>query len=89
MGDGEKWGVGSGESQNVRSDKKKLSIRSASGRMRRDTLLSPGRLALPPFSSPPFTISPGARPIISGPGWGYDGGGPRRGVGRCGLPLLK
>eukprot|EP00962_Isochrysis_galbana_P037727 scaffold13253_cov140-Isochrysis_galbana.AAC.1 len=37
----------------------------ASGRMRRDTLLSPGRLALPPFPPPPFTISPGARPIIS------------------------
>eukprot|EP00962_Isochrysis_galbana_P044169 scaffold17052_cov114-Isochrysis_galbana.AAC.3 len=34
--------------------------------MRRDTLLSPGRLALPPFSPPPFTVSPGARPIISG-----------------------
>eukprot|EP00962_Isochrysis_galbana_P013458 scaffold3819_cov107-Isochrysis_galbana.AAC.1 len=43
--------------------KKKLSVRSASGRMRRDTLLSPGRLALPPFPPPPFTISPGARPI--------------------------
>eukprot|EP00962_Isochrysis_galbana_P032484 scaffold10678_cov92-Isochrysis_galbana.AAC.1 len=38
---------------------------SASGRMRRDTLLSPGRLALPPFPAPPLTISPGARPIIS------------------------
>eukprot|EP00962_Isochrysis_galbana_P023606 scaffold7141_cov107-Isochrysis_galbana.AAC.2 len=76
---------------------------SASGRMRRDTLLSLGRLEhCPPFP-PPLTISPGARPIISGmhgcggwlglvlyigPGWGY-GGGPRRGVGRCGLPLLK
>eukprot|EP00962_Isochrysis_galbana_P025312 scaffold7776_cov107-Isochrysis_galbana.AAC.1 len=45
--------------------RKKLSIRSASGRMRRDTLLSPGILALPPLSPPPFTISPGARPIIS------------------------
>eukprot|EP00962_Isochrysis_galbana_P003681 scaffold1044_cov120-Isochrysis_galbana.AAC.22 len=33
--------------------------------MRRDTLLSPGRLALPPFPPPPFTVSPGARPIIS------------------------
>eukprot|EP00962_Isochrysis_galbana_P011951 scaffold3363_cov122-Isochrysis_galbana.AAC.4 len=32
---------------------------SAGGRMRRDTLLSPGRLALPPFPPPPFTISPG------------------------------
>eukprot|EP00962_Isochrysis_galbana_P020170 scaffold5891_cov121-Isochrysis_galbana.AAC.1 len=73
------------------SKKKKLNIRSASGRMRRDTLLSPGRLALPPFPPPPFTFPPGARPIISGmhgcggwlglvlyigPGWGY-GGGPR------------
>eukprot|EP00962_Isochrysis_galbana_P006757 scaffold1821_cov98-Isochrysis_galbana.AAC.1 len=38
----------------------------ASGRMRRDTLLSPGRLALPPLSPPPFTVPPGARPIISG-----------------------
>eukprot|EP00962_Isochrysis_galbana_P024338 scaffold7450_cov99-Isochrysis_galbana.AAC.1 len=71
--------------------------------MRRDTLLSPGRLALPPFPPPPFTVSPGARPIISGmhgcggwlglvlyigPGWGY-GGGPRHGVGRCGLPFYK
>eukprot|EP00962_Isochrysis_galbana_P009871 scaffold2738_cov90-Isochrysis_galbana.AAC.4 len=42
-----------------------FNIRSASGRMRRDTLLSPGRLALPTFSPPPLTISPGARPIIS------------------------
>eukprot|EP00962_Isochrysis_galbana_P013093 scaffold3743_cov120-Isochrysis_galbana.AAC.2 len=72
--------------------------------MRWDTLLSPGRLALPPFSPPPFTVSPGARPIISGmhgcgggwlglvlyigPGWGY-GGGPRHGVGRCGLPFYQ
>eukprot|EP00962_Isochrysis_galbana_P059508 scaffold33151_cov108-Isochrysis_galbana.AAC.4 len=40
--------------------RKKLSIRSASGRMRRDTLLSPGGLALSPFSLPPFTVSPGA-----------------------------
>eukprot|EP00962_Isochrysis_galbana_P044066 scaffold16967_cov113-Isochrysis_galbana.AAC.1 len=71
--------------------------------MRRDTLLSPGRLALPRFPPPPFTVSPGARPIISGmhgcggwlglvlyigPGWGY-GGGPRHGVGRCGLPFYQ
>eukprot|EP00962_Isochrysis_galbana_P020677 scaffold6058_cov159-Isochrysis_galbana.AAC.4 len=63
--------------------------RSASGRTRRDTLLSPGRLALPPFSPLPFTFPPGARPFISGmhgcggwlglvlyigPGWGYGGG---------------
>eukprot|EP00962_Isochrysis_galbana_P004736 scaffold1302_cov114-Isochrysis_galbana.AAC.14 len=26
--------------------------------------------------------------LYIGPKWGY-GGGPRRGVGRCGLPLLK
>eukprot|EP00962_Isochrysis_galbana_P007132 scaffold1916_cov123-Isochrysis_galbana.AAC.15 len=39
---------------------------SASGRIRRDTLLSPGRLALPPFPPPPFTFPPSARPIISG-----------------------
>eukprot|EP00962_Isochrysis_galbana_P010558 scaffold2922_cov125-Isochrysis_galbana.AAC.1 len=69
------------------------------------TLLSPGRLAWPPFPPPPLTVSPGARPIISGmhgcggwlglvlvlyigPGWGY-GGGPRRGVGRCGLPFYQ
>eukprot|EP00962_Isochrysis_galbana_P053207 scaffold24658_cov113-Isochrysis_galbana.AAC.3 len=73
--------------------------------MRRDTFLSPGGLALPPFSLPPFTftVPPGARPIISGmhgcggwlglvhyvgPGWRY-GGGPRHGVGRCGVPLTK
>eukprot|EP00962_Isochrysis_galbana_P018049 scaffold5192_cov114-Isochrysis_galbana.AAC.3 len=73
--------------------------------MRQDTLLllSSGGLASPPLSPLPFTSSPGARPIISGlhgcggwlglvlyigPGWGY-GGGPRRGVGRCGLPLFK
>ena len=73
--------------------------------MRQDTLLllSSGGLASPPFSPLPFTSSPGARPIISGlhgcggwlglvlyigPGWGY-GGGPRRGVGRCGLPHIK
>eukprot|EP00962_Isochrysis_galbana_P031767 scaffold10373_cov118-Isochrysis_galbana.AAC.15 len=37
---------------------KKISIRSASGRMRRDTFLSPGGLALPPFSLPPFTVPP-------------------------------
>eukprot|EP00962_Isochrysis_galbana_P038402 scaffold13629_cov101-Isochrysis_galbana.AAC.8 len=40
--------------------------RNASGRMRRGTLLSPGILALPPFPPPPFTVPPGARPIISG-----------------------
>eukprot|EP00962_Isochrysis_galbana_P027405 scaffold8624_cov110-Isochrysis_galbana.AAC.1 len=66
-------------------------------------LVSSGGLASPPLSPLPFTFSPGARPIISGshgcggwlglvlyigPGWGY-GGGPRRGVGRCGLPLFK
>ena len=73
--------------------------------MRQDTLLllSSGGLASPPLSPLPFTFSPGARPIISGlhgcggwlglvlyigPGWGY-GGGPRRGVGRCGLPLTR
>eukprot|EP00962_Isochrysis_galbana_P010525 scaffold2908_cov105-Isochrysis_galbana.AAC.9 len=76
-----------------------MRIRCASGRMRQDTLLSSGGLASPPFPPPPFTFSPGARPIMSGmhgcggwlglvlyigPGWGY-GGGPRRGVGRCGL----
>eukprot|EP00962_Isochrysis_galbana_P024461 scaffold7504_cov121-Isochrysis_galbana.AAC.4 len=26
--------------------------------------------------------------LYIGPGWGY-GGGPRRGVGRCGLPLTR
>eukprot|EP00962_Isochrysis_galbana_P028142 scaffold8867_cov118-Isochrysis_galbana.AAC.12 len=31
--------------------------------MRRDTLLSPGRLALPSLSLPPFTFPPGARPM--------------------------
>eukprot|EP00962_Isochrysis_galbana_P031954 scaffold10462_cov119-Isochrysis_galbana.AAC.4 len=59
--------------------------RSSSGRMRRDTLLSPGGLALSiaslSASPPPFTVSPGA-----GPEWRY-GGGPRHGVGRCGLPF--
>eukprot|EP00962_Isochrysis_galbana_P000022 scaffold5_cov112-Isochrysis_galbana.AAC.8 len=38
---------------------------SASGRMRQDTLLSSGGLASLPFPPPPFTFSPGARPIIS------------------------
>eukprot|EP00962_Isochrysis_galbana_P045753 scaffold18135_cov116-Isochrysis_galbana.AAC.4 len=31
--------------------------------MRQDTLLSSGGLASPPFPPPPFTFSPGARPI--------------------------
>eukprot|EP00962_Isochrysis_galbana_P045509 scaffold17933_cov93-Isochrysis_galbana.AAC.1 len=41
-------------------------IRCASGRMRQDTLLSSCGLATPPFPPPPFTFSPGARPILSG-----------------------
>eukprot|EP00962_Isochrysis_galbana_P016663 scaffold4771_cov129-Isochrysis_galbana.AAC.12 len=50
------WHCGTGSGK----IKKKLSIRSASGRMRRDTLLSPSGLALPPFSLPPFPVPPGA-----------------------------
>eukprot|EP00962_Isochrysis_galbana_P005421 scaffold1470_cov118-Isochrysis_galbana.AAC.3 len=50
---------------------------ASSGRMRQDTLyyrLSSGGLALPPLSPPPFTFSPGARPIISGNGGVMRGG---------------
>eukprot|EP00962_Isochrysis_galbana_P020343 scaffold5925_cov122-Isochrysis_galbana.AAC.6 len=54
---------------------KKISIRSASGRMRRDTLLSPGGLALPPFSLPPFTVSPGAWRDLSYQVYAAVGGG--------------
>eukprot|EP00962_Isochrysis_galbana_P002609 scaffold711_cov105-Isochrysis_galbana.AAC.1 len=71
--------------------------------MRQDTLLllSSGGLASPLFPPPPFTFSPGARPIISGvhgcggwlglvlyigPGWGY--GVEALGVGWGGVGCL-
>eukprot|EP00962_Isochrysis_galbana_P048527 scaffold20268_cov111-Isochrysis_galbana.AAC.12 len=53
--------------------------------MRQDTLRSPGRLASPSLPPPPFTVAPGPG---ARPGWGY-GGGPRRGVGRCGLAFTR
>eukprot|EP00962_Isochrysis_galbana_P015237 scaffold4369_cov149-Isochrysis_galbana.AAC.4 len=35
--------------------------------MRHDILLSPGRLASPPLSPPPFTVSPGAGSVRQRP----------------------